>query len=113
MGSLGRIFSLLIIATLAASSLTILQTTTAQTIPKPSVPEFTVKYVNASYNVTTSNPYTGLDEIKQISNNSIEVLIKNQPIEFSNHQIYFNVRVKPGFSDDIIGAQIKLKSYFI
>jgi hypothetical protein len=69
-------------------------------IPKPSVPEFTVKFVNASYSVTTTNPYTGLSETKLTSNNSIEVTIKNQPIGYPNYQIYFNVRIKPHFEGD-------------
>jgi hypothetical protein len=58
-------------------------------ITKPSVPEFTVKFVNASYSVTTTNPYTGVNEIQQISNNSIEVKINNQPFDYSNIQIYY------------------------
>ncbi|MCW4044728.1 MAG: hypothetical protein NWE94_04330 [Candidatus Bathyarchaeota archaeon] len=69
-------------------------------IPKPSVPEFTVKFVNASYSVTTTNPYTGLSETKLTSNNSIEVTIKNQPFAYSDYQIYYNVRVKPHFAEN-------------
>jgi hypothetical protein len=73
----------------------------SQSIPTPSVPLFTVKFVNASYSVTTTNPYTGQSETQLISNNSIEVTIKNQPLDYSNNglpcQIYFNIRVKPHF----------------
>lgn len=68
-------------------------------IPKPSVPEFTTKFVNASYLVTTTNPYTGLDETEQISNDSIEISITNQPFDYSKHQIFYNIRVKPHFAD--------------
>jgi hypothetical protein len=41
MGSLDRKFSLLIITIFAVSSITILESATAQTIPKPAIPEFT------------------------------------------------------------------------
>ena len=74
--------------------------TTSASIPKPSVPEFTVKFVNASYSVTTTNPYTGLSETKLINNNSIEVTIKNQPFDYPGYQIYYNIRVKPHFADN-------------
>jgi hypothetical protein len=67
-------------------------------ITNPSIPEFTVKFVNASYSVTTTDPYTGINETQQISNNSIEITIKNQPFDYSNgYRIYFNVRTKPHF----------------
>jgi hypothetical protein len=72
----------------------------AESIPKPSLPEFRVKFVNASYTVTTTNAYTGLDETKQISNNSIEITITNQPFGYSDYQIYHNFRVKPRFADN-------------
>ncbi len=72
----------------------------AQVIPKPSVPEFTVRFVDASYSETTTNPYTGISETKQISNKSIELTIKNQVFNNSNYQIYFNVKIKPHFIDN-------------
>jgi hypothetical protein len=75
-------------------------TVQASSIPKPSVPEFSVRFVNASYSVTTTNPYTGLSETKLTSNNSIEVTIKNQPFDYSGYQIYYNIRVKPRFADN-------------
>jgi hypothetical protein len=68
------------------------------TIPKPPVPEFSVRFVNASYSVTTTNPYTGLSETTLQNNNSIEVTFKNQPFDYSNNQIYFNVRARPHFA---------------
>ncbi len=71
-------------------------------IPKPSVPEFTVKFVNASYSVTTTNPYTGLEETELINNNTIEITINNQPFDHSDFQIYYNIRVKPHFEGDWI-----------
>ena len=71
--------------------------TNAQSIPKSSLPEFTIKFVNASYTLTTTNTFTGLTETKQISNDTIEITITNQPFDYSNYQIYYNVRSKPHF----------------
>ena len=54
-------------------------------IPKPSVPEFTVKAVSHPYDVPTTystDPYTGetiTHEGYHVENKSIEVWIKNQP----------------------------------
>jgi hypothetical protein len=98
-----RAISLLFIIILAVSSLIVIETVAAlASIPKPSVPEFTVKFVNASYSVTTTNPYTGLEETELISNNTIEFTINNQPFDYSNFQIYYNIRVKPHFEGDWI-----------
>jgi hypothetical protein len=97
---MGKRAALLLIAILAVSSLIMVESAFAQSIPKPFVPEFTVKFVNASYNVTTTNPYTGLDETKQTSNNSIEITINNQPFDYSNNQIYYNIRAKPHYADN-------------
>jgi hypothetical protein len=69
-------------------------------VSKPSVPEFTVKFVNASYTETTKNPYTGLYETELINNNSIEITIKNQPVDYPDCQLYYSVRIKPHFADN-------------
>jgi hypothetical protein len=75
----------------------------AQTIPNLTIPQFTIKFVNASYTVTTTNSYTGQNQTQLINNNSIEITIKNQPFDYSNndltYQIYFNIRIKPHFSN--------------
>lgn len=72
----------------------------AQSVPKPSVPQFAIRYVNSSYNVTTTNPYTGLNETGLVSNNSIEITIVNQPFFYSNYSLYYNIRAKPHFADN-------------
>jgi hypothetical protein len=75
---------------------------------KPSVPQFAVRFVNASYPVTTTNSYIGLSETTLKSNNSLEVTIKNQPSGSSNGLIYYNIRVKPHFDDawtEVFGVQ--------
>ena len=45
---MSRIFTLALIALLAASSLVSVGSVSAQSIPKPSVPTFTVQYVDYS-----------------------------------------------------------------
>jgi hypothetical protein len=81
----------------------------AQNIPKPSVPEFTVQFVDRSYDVPTStsfDPYTGKEIINQgyhVVNKTIEIKIKNQPFEpFYNANgqainLYYNIRIKGYF----------------
>jgi hypothetical protein len=76
----------------------------------PSAPEFTVAYVDHSYNVpithwTTTDPYTG-NQIthssggEHVDNRTIDVTIKNQPfkpyIDTSNNTVYlyYNIRSK-------------------
>jgi len=104
MGGLSKSFALILSLIMVISCLSLItKPASAQSIPTPSVPQFTVKFVNASYIVTTTNPYTGESETQQISNNSIEVTIKNQPFHYSNngstYQIHFNVRAKPHFTN--------------
>ena len=74
----GKGFSLLLIVILGLCIMA--EPATAQSIPKPSIPEVTVKLVRASYNVTS--PSTG--EIRQIDNNTLEFKIKNQPVATEN-----------------------------
>lgn len=104
MGKICKTIALFLILIFAMSSLTLLtvKPANAQTIPTPSIPEFTIKFVNSSYTQTTTNSYTGQSQTQLINNNSIEITIENQPFDYSNnglmHQIYFNIRIKPHFS---------------
>jgi hypothetical protein len=105
MCKIGETFALFLTLTIAISCVTILavKPANAQTIPTLIIPQFNVKFVNASYTVTTTNSYTGQSQTQLINNNSIEITIKNQPFDYSNngltYQIYFNVRVEPHFSN--------------
>jgi hypothetical protein len=116
MSKTSKTFSLLVIATLAIASLMMVKPTVAQSILKPSVPEFTLKLADHSYNVpssttTTIDQYTGkqIVTIKPgyfVENKSIEITIKNQQfVSFSvanGHLInlYFNVRAKGHFGQE-------------
>ncbi len=111
MGNISKGFSLLLVVILAVSSLMTVESATAQTLPTPSVPEFTVKFVDSSYNVTPSssiNPYTGqnvTNEGYHVENKTIELIIKNQPFAsyISNSQnisFYLNVREKGHYEEN-------------
>ncbi|MCL2476922.1 hypothetical protein [Candidatus Bathycorpusculum sp.] len=84
-----------------------------QAASKPSVPQFSLKFVSHPYDVDptyTTNPYTGETIINypgyHVKNKSIEVTIKNQP--FSPYKtsdnnyvaLCYNISVKPHYSDD-------------
>ena len=76
---------------LVISILIIVESISAQTIPKPSVPEFTIKYIEHSYNIAptyTIDPYTGQTQMTSTGSTvivkNIEVVIKNQA--FSSYQ---------------------------
>ena len=91
MGKIPKTSALILTLIIAISCLTLLtvKPANAQTIPKPSVPEFTLKFVDHSYDVpptttTTTDPYTGKQTTAtqagyRVYNQSIYVVIKNQP----------------------------------
>ena len=100
-------FIILLILVATASSLLVVKPAFSS-VAKPSVPEFTVKFVYASYDVTTTNPYTGLDETERISNDAIEITVKNQPFDYPDYQLYYNVRIKPHFADNWTDARTSM-----
>jgi hypothetical protein len=91
MDNASKALSLLIVAVLVTSSLTILESAYAQSIPKPSVPEFSLKVVADPYDVAPTN---------------VEITIKNQPftsyIDASGNytSLYYNVRFKGHYSGE-------------
>ena len=118
MVSTSKIFSLLLVLILAVSSLIMAKPAFAQTpipspvpIPTPSVPEFTVKFVDASYDVAPTSsidPYTGQNITNQgyhVENRTIELTIQNQPFDSyiangQNISFYFNVREKGHYEEN-------------
>ncbi len=105
MGTVGKSLSLILILTISISSLSLLMVkpSFAQTTTKPSVPEFSVKYIESSYNVTTTDPNTGKIVYATLRNDSIEFVIKNQSFKSyvdSNGNainLYYNVSSKEHF----------------
>ena len=109
-----RGLALALVLILAASSLMMAESTFAQSIPKPSVPEFTLKYVDKSYDVppkttTTTDPYNGkITTINipgyHVKNFTIEVSIKNQPfpstINGNKSSLWYDVQIKGHYGGD-------------
>ncbi len=110
-----KVLSFVLVVVLAASSVLWAESTTAQSIPKPSVPEFTLKLVDNSHDVaptttTTIDQYTGKQTVTtqpgyHVTDRSIEVWIKNQP--FTPYEanstwvnLYYNVRTKGQYGQD-------------
>ena len=105
MDRIGKSLSLLLILII---SLTIVETSSAQTIPKPSVPEFTLKYIEHPYDIPPTygiDQYTGktivIKEGYHVQNKSIEVVVKNQPFDYSSqYLLFYNIRVKGHFGQE-------------
>jgi hypothetical protein len=106
MGNFDKATVLLLVLALAASSLIFMPASAT----KPSVPDFTVKLVDRSYNVETSystNPYTGetiTHPGHHVQNLTIEVTIKNQaftPYTFEGNTtgLFYNVQGKSASED--------------
>jgi hypothetical protein len=86
----------------------------ANDIPPPSVPEFTVKFVDRSYDVpvtytTKIDPFTGQNVTTSsggyhVTKKTIDITIENQPFvpvktESGVIQLYFSIRTKGHFGD--------------
>jgi hypothetical protein len=105
--------TLLLIAVLAVSSLIMVSSAVAQSITKPSVPEFTAEYVDRSYDTQPTygtDQYTGKTVItkpsEHIDNRTIEIPIGNQaftPFTDENGRkinLFYNVRYKGSFGQE-------------
>ena len=92
--------TLLLIIVLTLSSLTLVESAFAQSIPKPSVPEFTVHLVGPSF--TRNTTYSLDSNTGQIVANIgytnkysyVTLTIKNQPFNPSYGSLYYNVQIK-------------------
>jgi hypothetical protein len=103
MDSLRKTLALILILAMTVSSLMMIKPTVAQSIPKPSVPEFTVVPVGPSFDIPPTYSFdssTGLFDTNDgyhIQYSTVKIIIKNQP--FTNQsledKLYYNVRIKP------------------
>lgn len=113
MGTKSKNFSWILIVILVASSLIIVKPSNAQAITKPSIPEFSAKYVDRSYDIPPTygvDQYTGNTIItkagEHIDNRTIEITIKNQPFNpftdtnGNNIDMFYNVRFKGPFGQN-------------
>ena len=106
---------LILFALLVLYSLVMVGSIFAQSIPKPSIPEFTVALVDSSYDVPTTysiDPYTGENVTHtgyRVESRTIEIRIKNKPFtpfSITNEsntytvQFYYNIRFKGHFDQE-------------
>jgi len=102
MGTTNKTFALFLSIVIAMSCLNLLivKPASAQTIPTPSVPQFTVWLSGPPFTFNTTyslDPNTGkiVANIGYTNPYSLVVLtIKNQPFNPSNGSIYYNVRIE-------------------
>jgi hypothetical protein len=93
-------------------SLMIVTSSFAQTA-KPSIPDFTLKYIDRSYDtqpIYSIDPYTGksviTDPSYHVENKTIDITIKNQPFNSSKDasgnwtSLYYSIRFKGHFEND-------------
>ncbi len=107
---LNKGLSFLVVVLLAVSTvMAVAPTVSAQSIPKPSVPQFTLKFVNSSYLVPETpyyqtDPYTGKQKYIGMQggylskNYTIEISVKGHSflssINDTTLQLYYNVQAK-------------------
>jgi hypothetical protein len=105
--------TVILIGGLILASATCLGTIQASSIPKPSVPEFTVTFADHSYDVapstiSTTNPYNNKTTTTTIpgyhvQNYTIDLTIKNQPypatIDGNTSYLLYDVRMKGNYTD--------------
>jgi hypothetical protein len=112
MGATNKDFLLFTIV-LAGLTMIILPTFTllslsSASIPTPSVPNFTLKTVNASYNVpptSSIDPYTVQTITRQgyhVDNVTLVMVIQNQPLvyQYNGHGFFYNVSVKGHYAEN-------------
>ncbi len=114
MGKIGKTFVLALTLIVAMSCLILtVKPAYAQAITRPSIPEFTAKYVDRSYDIPPTygvDQYTGKTIItkpgEHIDNRTVEITIKNQPFTTStdtnenNINMFYNVRFKGPFGQN-------------
>jgi hypothetical protein len=112
MGRISKSLALIFILVIAISCLMMFTVLNAQT-PKPSAPEFTIKYVDNSYNIPPTygiDQYTGQNVTikagQHVDSRNIEFTIKNQPFKpytdtNGNHiTLYYSFRFKGAYGND-------------
>lgn len=112
MDKIGKASALLLTFIIALSGLTLftVKPTSAQSITTPSVPTFSLKFVDDSYNIpptttTTTDPYTGkltttTTAERYVENKTIELIIKNQPLNQDSYNLYYYIRTKGHFEEN-------------
>jgi hypothetical protein len=105
--------TMLLITVFAVSSLIMFGSVFGQSAPQPSVPEFTLEYVDNSYDVPTTStldPHTGENVTHQgyhVDKVTLVMIIQNQPLvyqytggSFGTVNFYYNVQVKGHYEEE-------------
>jgi hypothetical protein len=107
-----KILPILLIVVLAVSGLIVVGSTSGQSIPTPSVPEFTIQLTDRSYDLPatySTDSYTGktvTHEGYHVENKTIDIVIKNQPFtpyrdgHGNTTELYYIVRTKGYFGTE-------------
>jgi hypothetical protein len=95
MGCLSEGLALVLILIVAVSCLAplIAKPANAQSIPTPSVPQFTAKFALVPNNITTIDA-SGQSTTKQVQNETLQIIIKNQLIAIADSLTTFNYNVR-------------------
>ena len=102
MGRIGKTFALILSLIIVTSCLTFMtvRPTSAQAIPKPSVPEYNLRFEDKSFYASINYPPNPQDPVVLKDNRSIIISIKNQPFTSymtdngSAVDLYYNLRWK-------------------
>ncbi len=116
MGKISKTFALFLTLIVTMSCLTVpmVKPASAQSVPEPSVPEFTLKFVDKSYDTpstTTSTTNPNNDKTtsttipsQHVQNYTIELVITNQAfpttINGNTSDLHYNVRTKSHFEEN-------------
>jgi len=121
MGSINKSLTLTIIISLAVSSLMTIESAFSQSTPKPSIPQFSIRVVDYSYDIPTTystDSYTGkqitipgyhVDDIRvegKIKNQHFKPYMIPNPDSTSSYDInlnidfYYNIRYKGHFGNE-------------
>jgi len=112
MGSLSKSFALILILIMSVSSVSLLMVmpVSAQSIPTPAIPQFTLSFstqFEPPQKEYTTNPYTNVTTVGIIPGYTvleIDVTVKNQAFPSAVNgnalSLYYDVRVKPHFEED-------------
>ena len=113
MSDIHKVRSTVLILALVASTLAIIESASAQSIPKPSVPEFTLAYNTHSSDkpaTYVTDPYTGEQRVSTPAEHyewqTIDVTIKNQP--FTS----FKMTLDNNIVDALLYYDVQYKGHF-
>jgi hypothetical protein len=129
---LGKSFTLILIVILTSSTISLTGYATAQSIATPSSPEFTLKFIDYSYDIPSTyktDPYTGQTVVdvygKHIDNRTISIIIKNSDQQFypftdpssgRTIDIFYNIRYKGMYTEnwtEMYGGKGKMIMYYM